>query len=489
MPRHPGQGLEFIASTPSRESLVIASLYKSPLRIRSLSHSSRLTALGARLAAAESWVARLDASTQTRLMVAASARPPEIASVFDYLEAACNVAAPIQTNSRPEASELGWLQPAASKRSEVQRLMHLLGLLGEHVTGNWSMVPSGVGVDGTHDDDDWTVDYSPPPEPHGALVATRALVAKEASLYPAFSNDADLFHAQLRKLAGSASVDLQARLTGADATVSMTQVERHLRAHHHSLLETHRRFMATVNDVRRAMTAHDERATYWWQRAECELAKGYSDWLEQVLAVLEMTSTARQAYRRDLRVWMGYLMQYVVLLQGNASAYELTRMLTYLRAICEKLQHQLHWVAPVATDEQARRFAKTVRRDLDRVLVSPDLEKKWRHALGDQAKGVGQLIDRVVGKRGQAKAITRSELLDMPACQELLSAKTERARADALDSLLVQMQSNGLAVKVPARLFRLAGAHAPRTGVRRRMHVARDWWFNPLGTVLAERRR
>lgn len=489
MPRYPGQGLDSLASKASQESLVSASLSESPLRIRSLSHSNRLTGFGARLAAAESWVARLDASTQTRLMVAASARPPEIASVFDYLEAACNAAAPITANSDPQESALGWLQPAASNRSEVQRLMHLLGLLGDYVTGSWRMVPSGIGVDGTRDDDELTVDYSPPSEALGAIIATRALVATEASLYPAFADDADRLHTKMRRLAGSASGDLHARLTGTDATIPMSRIEQHLRAHHRPLLDTHRRFITAVNEVRRAMTEHDERAPYWWQRAQHELAATYSEWAEHVLAVVEMTSTARQAYRRDLKGWMGYMMQYVVLLQGNASAYELIRMLTYLRAICEKLQHRLHRLIPVAGDDQARRLAKAVRRDLDRVLVSPDLERQWRIALGDRAKGVGQLIDGIVGKRGQTKALTRMELLDMPACRDLISANTERASADALDSLLVQMQSQGLAAKIPARLFRRIDAHTPRTGVRRRIHVARDWWFNPLGTVLVERRR
>lgn len=489
MPRYPKNSLDWLATKVSQESLVRASLHESPLRVRNLSLTDRLTALGARLAAAESWTARLDASTQTRLLVAASARPPEIAAVFDYLEAACSAAAPIRANCPAVSSEAGWLLTEAGDLSDIQRLMHLLGQVGAYVTGNWRMVPSGFDLDGPHDDDSLTVEYTPPSEELGAIVATRALVANEPSLYPTFADDADRCHDHLRHLAASASRDLQSRLTGTDAPFPMSLIERHLRAHHRPLLETHQRFLAAVNDVQRAMTDHDERARSWWQRAQLELETGYSQWAEHVLAVVEISSTARQAYRRDLRAWMGYVMQYVVLLQGNASAYELTRMLTYMRAICENLTGRLHRLVPVANDEQARRLAKTVRRDLDRVLVSPDLERKWRHALDDRAKGVGRLINDVVGKRGQVKAITRSELLDMPTCQELLSAKTERARADALDSLLVQMQSHGLAVKVPARLFRRGDARAPRTGVRRRMHVARDWWFNPLGTVLAERRR
>jgi hypothetical protein len=422
-------------------------------------------------------------------MIAAAIDPREVAEVFEHLAAECHRAAPPRKDRKP-SSDIARLQsPPKFTEDRADRLIHSLSLLGEHVGGTWSWVPgrNPVNPDGVIDDAvPWETEVASPPSELLEVIGSRGAIMDRASADVTLQDEHPLIaraiHEKVRRLARSAVEELWTRFSGRTADAVLRNADASLREHGEDLARIHADFLKVIDDVRRAVQDVDSPRT-GWSREYDRLMRVFTAWIDAVPAHLPMDRVKRQAFKRDMSVAVAQVTQHVHLLRGNAELLLLLRLVAFVKSASQELRITLAKVQPGI--DRSPQVGRSVRMKFDRTLVSKTVEERWRKALGTKARGVGRLIQSIVGAKGQAKPIQRSVLLKSFVRAKLVTAKSEKSRADAVDALLVQMQLAGLAVKIPAAAFRDGKGRSPRTGPRKRAHVGRAWLFNPLGAVLA----
>lgn len=486
MPRYKNNSLESVAASANIGARRSEVLREAPVRERDLGDRAGLVGLGGYLLAARAWARQLAQTTQARLMIAATLRPVEVARVFDHLLGKCDSAArPLSVeeakSGQPPRAE------AAAAEADVQRIMHLLEVLGEYVTGSWYWVPIGTGDGDDGDEMKQELEYAEPADGVTALVESREILRTSKS-FVLSANEASEIRATLLMLAVSASQDVQETFSESPQAFGAPAIEQYLDDHHGELLESHRGFVMRIREVRDAVMNPERYAASDWRNAHHCLVDSYAGWISGVPAVLGMSHVNRQAYKRGLISKLGYLSQYAFLLQGNHASYELTRMIDVIDGLTLKLTNALCAIG--AAHERGwgdSSFLADVGAQLDRLLVPEDVEQRWRDGLGAHAELAGRLIVNILESGAHEQGLLQSSLMELPACQEGLTAKTSRSRKDALENLLSKMQVHGLACKIPARAFRIDDGRKVRTGARKNPHVGRQWWFNPLGAVLVQR--
>lgn len=492
MPRTDSQGLRNISADVPRKDAMREALGERPLVTRVYGDGLALERLRQRLRATEQWASRLDASVPTRLMVAATISPRDIADVFDDLAAACHEAAPPATKVAPSIDIEAWSTKPASDATRADRLIHVLSLLGEHVAGCWSWVPSmsPVGPDGVIDEDvAWELEYSPPPTNLLEVIGSRG-VLEGATLQEAMLDDQHLarssrIHSDVLRLAASAIDELQEKAFATHGRFGTQDISMVLETRGMDVVRIHNDLASVVSDIQAATREEGGSSRWAWARLHERLVTGFDIWIDRVLPATPLDRIKRQSVKRDMPRWVGYVAQYSLLLRGNAASHELLRMVGYVKHVCralgEVIDAMLGNVQPSANNHADR-----VRRD--GLLVSKDTEERWRQMLGTKARGIGRLIATVVGEVGQQGAVPQRELLRMADAAALLTAQAASSRAGCMEALLLRMQLCGLAVKIPVAVFRESTGGARGAAERRRIHVARDWWLNPLGAVLSSKR-
>lgn len=486
MPRHPSNRLETLGQAASRKSLVTAALHDAPLVGRSYGDASALAGLRHLLHAAATWAGRIDASVPARLMVAGLLLPELLARIADHIAEECHRAAPPKVGSVPSRDYEAWKSQARSEADEADKLIHILTQLGEHVVGSWRAVPTDVGPAGVAEESPYELEYEPPSEAIAEIIVTSKLV-DETVLASACAAEEKLNSTKVRLLAASASHELDSRLNSPGATVPMRSVASLLQREHAEVLAVHIAFIGTLEEIRAATRENETRTRSWWREKHAQLIARFAVWSEQVPPLLEMSRQSRQGYKRNLNGWVAYVSQYTMLMSGNAAAYELVKMITHLRKLCARLVVLIDRMSPgppridaVPTDVSALHYK------FDRMLVPDSLSRYWHAMLRGDAQRAGKLIALIVGDGGQSAAVTQKQLITVAGDAGILTARTKSSREGELTQLLIRMQNCGLVAKVPVSTFRENDdAQTTRTSSRRHIHVARDWWFNPLGSSLA----
>jgi hypothetical protein len=494
MPRYGSQGLHNVTGEASRASLLGDALREQPLIARDYSNRGALRKLRLRLAAAEDWGERLIAAVPTQLMVAATLDPRALAAVFDELAMDCHTAAPPASGKGPSRDIRSWKSTPDSARARADRLIHALTLLGEHVAGCWTWVPSQntVQADGAVDDDlAWELEYSPPPASLLEVIGSRGVLEKAAlqeyKLPEQHFAVASRIQKKVQLLAKSATEDLREKAFTSRVLRDGQDVGTALRERGDDLIRVHEGLVSAVSAIHSAAQHSDDHSCARWMNHHERLVSRFDDWIGSVLPAMPVDRGKRQSLKRDMRGWVGYVAQYALLLRGNAASLELVRMVHYMKHICSALGESLDSMQ--AGGPRSPEVARGTRMRLDRALVSRDTERSWREQLSTSAAGVGRLIAKVVGDNGQTSAIAQRDLLQAASKAGIVTARATSSKKDQVEAVLVNMQLCGLAAKVPVAVFRKETIKSPRTGPRRKIHAARDWWLNPLGTVLSSRRR
>jgi hypothetical protein len=489
MPRHPAQDLRKVSEGAKREVAMLEALAERPLIARVYGDGVTLASLRQRLTATEQWASRLDVAVPTRLMVAATIELPAIAAILDDLALACREAAPPATDVPPSTDYEVWKVKPASNAARADRLIHAISLLGEHVAGCWSSVPSRnpVRADGDVEEDvEWELEYSPPPTNLVEVIGSNGVLAsatlEESMLEDRHVADSPRIHREVLRLTGDAVDELQQKAFATGGRFGTQAIRTALGPEHQDLLRLHDDLMASVSDIQVASRDAGGSPRGGWASLHDRLVTGFDAWIDQVLPAIPLDRHRRQAVKRDLPRTVGYVAQYALLLRGNAASLELLRMVGYLKQACRVLgdviDAMLGGVKPAAGGHATR-----VR--LDSLLVSRDIEERWRQALGARAEGAGRLIAEVVGETGQQRPVPQRELLRIADEAGLLTAQAQSSRAAWIEALLLQMQLCGLAVKIPVGVFRESAGNGRGATPRRQQHVAREWWLNPLGVVLS----
>jgi hypothetical protein len=493
MPRYRPHSLDSMSPHMPRADAMRAALSERPLVARTYADRTALDSLRRRLAATEQWASRLDAAVPARLMVAATLDPPEIARVFEDLASTCRAAAPPAAGAVPSDDPAIWSTQPDSEAARADRLIHVLELLAEHVGGCWAWVPSRnpVSVDGLVEEDVvWELEYSPPPEDLLEVIGSRGVLA-DATLQESILQDRHLSHSAdvhrtVVRLAESAILDLREKAFESSDLYGTQDIRAALIARGEGLVRIHDDFVSVASDIEAAVHDSFDSARVTWARLHERLVSCFDEWAEQVLPATPLDRHKRQAVKRDMPRWVGYVSQYALLLRGNAASLELLRMIGYVKEACRALGS----VVAAMRDERgpSSSTSSNFRVHLDQLLVSRGMEHRWRDTFGGRSAGVGRLVAEVVGETGQQRPVPQRDLLPIAQAYGLVTARTASSQADGMEALLVRMQLCGLAAKIPVDVFRASRGNA-RVAAQQRIHLARDWWFNPLGKVLSARRR
>lgn len=425
-------------------------------------------------------------------MVAATIDPREIAAVFDDLAAAFDEAAPPAADVPPSSNIGVWGTMPASDAAKADRLMHAISLLGEHVGGCWSWVPSRnpEGPDGTFDEDvAWELEYSPPPASLLEVIGSRGVLdeatLKESLLDDSHMADSSGVHLDVLRLVASAVDELQRKAFSTSGRFGTQVIRTALSSRGEEVLRVHDDLAAVVSDIQQAAQEQDGSSRGAWVGLHDRLVTGFDIWIERVLPAIPLDRVRRQAVKRDMPRWVGYVAQYALLLRGNAASLELLRMVGYVKHACRALGKVID---TMVGDSTSASHSPGDRFELDSKLVSRAMESRWGRMLGTRAEGVGQLAAQVVGPAGQTKPVQQQKLLDIAAAEGLITPQAHSARAASMEAVLLRMQLCGLAAKVPVAAFREGGRSGRGSTPRRSAHAARDWWINPLGVVLSSPR-
>lgn len=503
MPLYPNNSL---GSKVSRESLIGATLSDRPVVVRNYYYREALVALVQRLQAAEEWARGLNASPVVTMLVAAALEPRNLAYVFDHLGDACHAAAPPNPEKpvpsdgappnpkQPEPSDRAkaWLTEPPSHHKALDRLVHVMFLLGEHVSGSWTWEPPyhAINSDGSLDESiPWEPEYVPPPDDVAALISELRLVRADEDDWTLFRNEVVSAYGKLRLLTLSAAADASNKIAGVMVRGDEVGAEGPPTPNRERTQARHERLVALINEIGTGAEGDSELATSWWRQICEQLIDASEAWMSDVPPTIPVRNEVRQAIRRNVGGWLGYVSQYAGLLMGNAGAFELVRMTRYLVGICKRMQKILK--AEHVTAPRSQQVCDEVRATYCRAVVSASVEDRWRLRMGEDAEKVGRMIIDIVGKCGQPVALKKASLVAVADRAGLLTATTKKSREEAVGALLVRMQGCGLAAAVPVTVFQKFGKKTPRNNARARRsrHSARDWWFNPLGAVLAEPKR
>lgn len=492
MPRYPANRLESISL--SREDLVDRALQAEPALNRRYDDTAELAALRRRLFAVERWANRIVASPPSRLMTAALLSPQKLSGVIEDLAAAAARAAPPragnmtadQLKSRAAARRRS---PPTARGSEAESLADalivMLTNLGEYVGGTWQLLPC-YPMDESDGDDDVPMElvHSPPADEVVAVVETFEPGRLQRGRARA-EEWASFAGAKLDALARSAATDLEAKLRGGVAGLAIDDVSLALANAGERSQAAHANLLAAVQDMRRALEPDAEARGSWWGNAGRSIAQQVDEWLETVPPALQVDRHKRQQLKRDMEAAFGYIVQYALLMQGNAASYELVCMVDHLAAICRGLRETLDRIIPVtevraatATEELAAQVECT------RAIVSEEQLNRWRAELGDDAVRAGNIVREAIGVHGQKKGLQLNELARLATAPQPRGGGRSPG-SDSVENLLTGMQRVGLAIRLPARVFRVNNDKAARVGAGRRTHAGRAWWFNPLGAALA----
>lgn len=490
MPRYAGNR---IGSEVSKESLIGATLRDRPVVSRNYYADADMVGLLQRLQAAEEWARGLNAAPEVTMLVAAALEPRNVAHVFDDLGAACHEAAPPNQNQPvPSDRAKAWLSEPVSHHKALDRLVHVMFLLGEHLSGSWTWAPPhhAINPDGSLDESiPWEPEYVPPPDDVAELISALGLVRAEEDSWTLFKNNAVRAYRTLRLLASSAVADASNKIVGVMVRGDEVGAEGPPAPNSERNRARHERLVALINEIGTGAEGDSELATRWWRQICEQLGEEFDAWMVEVPPTLPVGNVNRQSIKKKVSNWVGYVLQYAGLLTGNAAAFELVRLTKYLAGVSDKIKMTLK--AEHVTAPRSQQVCDEVRAAYCRAIVSASVEERWRRRMGKDAEKVGRMIMGIVGPRGQPKALKKESLVAAADRAGLLTATEGKSRYEAVDALLVRMQACGLAARVPVTFFRSIDNDTPRNiaKARRCIHAARDWWFNPLGAVLAEPRR
>ena len=358
--------------------------------------------------------------------------------------------------------------------------------------GCWTWQPPGhaINPDGSLDESiPWELEYCPPPDDVGELIATLRLRQDKENSWARFSDDAARTYRKLQRLAVSAVADASSNLTDVVVPGDAVGFQGSAVPHTEAARARHEQLVAVIAEIGRSAEGDSELAAGWWRQVHDELVDASWSWMAEVPPTLSVGNVGRQAIKKKASGWVGYVLQYAGLLRGNAAAFELVQMTSYLIGICSTMQVKLK--AEQVTAPRSQRICDEVRAAYCRALVSASVEDRWRRRMGDEAEKVGAMIIEIVGHRGQLVALKKESLVAAADRAGLVTATTKKSRDEAVGALLVRMQGCGLAACMPVTVFRKFDMNTPRNNAkaRRCIHAARDWWFNPLGAVLAAPKR
>lgn len=486
MPRYPGNRF---GAKVSKESLIEATLRDRPPVVRNYHDDAAMFGLLQRLQAAEEWAQGLNAAPEVAMLVAASLEPRNVAYVFDDLGAACHEAAPPnQEQPAPPDRVRAWLAEPPSHHKALDRIVHATFCLGEHLGGSWTWEPPhhAINPDGSLDDAiPWELEYVPPPDNIAELISVLGLVRADEDSWTLFKDDAVRAYGKLRPMALSAVADARHGMAGVMAQGDEVGAEGPPAPNSERAMARHDRLVALINEIGTGAEGDAELATSWWRQIRDQLGEEFGAWMAEVPPALPVGNVNRQSIKKKARNWVGYVLQYAGLLTGNAAAFELVRMTRHLVGICARMRKTLKAIG--VTAPRSQQVCDEVRAAYCRAMVSASVEDRWRRRMGEDAGKVGQMIIEIVGPRGQVESLQKEALVNAAADARLLTATERKSREEAVDALLVRMQGCGLAARVPVTAFRRIDRNTPRNNMKARKsaHAARDWWFNPLGAVLA----
>lgn len=520
----------------------------------------RLAVLLQELAAVESWVDGLSASTPVKLLVAATVDVTGwnvgtadadddlrgVAGVCAALAKRCAEAAPpFAPPRRPsEVDVASWVRPISPKGHELRldHLIHALQYLPEHLAGLWFMEPPRHAVrhDGSVDESvPLEFAFSEPPDDTGALIEALGLSGEGMISWDLFVQDSNGRFDQVRQAAREAVTDAKQKLSAAllaahgqgeaaggsdtgavphvvhsDLMAALDEItaalENELRIGDDGLRQTEPstlepddspedvddapgRTMPSSPRLESRWRAAAEKpkpveqglATLrsWWESINQRVLRLSDEWVDQIPASLAIDRVKRQALKRDVQAWLGYVVQYTNLLRGNAGGYEFLRMTEYLAAICKKISESLQQIGVRATPSGL--VATQVRNHFNQIVVPIEIERRWRHHLGPDAEGVGRMIAEIGDGIGHSQSLMLQQVIAIATGAGLVTAASEVSKRDATLLLLVKMQRLGLAARMPVPLFPTESQSEVRRHARKRSHDGRQWWFNPLGAVLA----
>jgi len=488
MPRYNSNRLESLTLRLDPTAAIEHVLRDYPFTPRTYANVAGLASLRQRLQAMEQWAGRITAKVPAKLMAAALLDPHRLAGVFEEIVEACGRAAPKRGGTLPSINADEW-HNVDSPEARADRLMYCLGLLGDYVGGNWAYIACNPNAE-FGPEGPWELEYNPPAVEVEMLVRGLQRQGQPDRQRMDANDAADLAYRKLRRLMSSAIEDLQEKLTRGIAGVTMSDVSISLASQGGDVLSVHEELVSLVEQMRAATQPDAEPRGSWWSNAGRQLASGVGKWLDEVPARLVVDRHARQRLKRDVKAAFGLALQYAQLMRGNQASYQLVRMIDNLLWICRNLGECIDELTSNAdlagpTDAYNQMIAVTC----CRVIVPQEVERYWRQVLGNNAKTAGAVVRQVVGVNGQTSPVQLEALRRAASgAVGVLGEQRGGVSPEAISRALESMQRLGLAMRLPSNAFQRVG-DSPRTGLRRRLHDGRSWWFNPLAIILAEDER
>jgi hypothetical protein len=346
------------------------------------------------------------------------------------------------------------------------------------------MVPCGTGSGGVPDEEGpWELEYSPPSESVVDILREMRLGEHQGITRAAMQAVMECDDRRIRQLAASATVDLRDRVSDRVAGVTMVNLAQSLGNDGVRVLPVHRELIACVNEIHGAAQPDARPMGSWWKESHERLQTTMSRWLAQVPAAILINRTRRQQLKRDVLSSFAYVSQYAWLLRANHANQLLVEMINILEEICEKLGQSLEDLGHrPGVSTQSAEAVGAGEMPWSRALVTESDERHWRQMLGSDASLAADVVAAVIGETGQEVGLQLRQV-----CNALMVQARPQSQPyseSEVEGVLAKMQELGLAIRLPASALRLVGS-AGRSAPRRRSHVGRTWWINPLGEVLA----
>lgn len=214
-------------------------------------------------------------------------------------------------------------------------------------------------------------------------------------------------------------------------------------------------------------------------------------WAEESLAKQNRGHVSNQRKVTMLRRHVAYVCQYSWLLFGNRFTDDVIDVALHLSWLGSRLLKELQSFAGLKRDAP-KDPPSNMLRGYDAVALRPDIVHRWRSAIGDGSRLVGEFCNRLAGKQKEPWLVGHyvDDFLDLrtkveegrPGRKKPEDLSLRRRQEAFVNDLLVPMQGVGLAAQAP---WDYLWDHAGDPASPLKSHDRGKWVINPFGLLLA----
>jgi hypothetical protein len=213
---------------------------------------------------------------------------------------------------------------------------------------------------------------------------------------------------------------------------------------------------------------------------------------EHCLSLLPLTRSARQMERKAFLRRIGVVSQYAHLASGNGRYPHLVEVLEGLGVFARALREDVVALLPRSeTPQPDEAGMQEIVHQLNRLIIEPDMFKRWRKVLGKASRRIGGIIDAIiVDSPLQDPPWTPGDMVTVLNRRGLLKRGGQKrdTKSEEIREALFSMQQLGLAIQAPWDYIAGRKPDVPTRKGKKGVafeHKGLPWLVNPLGAVLA----